>query len=80
MSYLNLLERQADGKVEGEVAAKAGMDDGEMLIIVGFEGGIDGLHTKIETDDEIVEVQAQTQAVTDSQILQDALQLELSPG
>ena len=51
-----------------------------MLVVVSLEGGIDGFHTQVEANDEIVEVQAQSQTVTDSQIFQDALKLKLSPG
>ena len=53
-----LLERQAYGEVEGKVAFEAGMKKGEMLLVVSLEGGIDGFHTQVEADDEIVEVQA----------------------
>lgn len=64
--------------MEGEVTPQTGMDNGEMIFIVSFEGGIDGFHTQIETDDKVVEIQTQTQSITHRQILQDALQLELS--
>ena len=49
------LERQTDGKVEGEVALEIGMDDGIVVTRIGI-GRIDGLHTAVETKDEVIEV------------------------
>ena len=45
-----MLERQTYGKVEGKVALEAGMKEGEMLVVVSLEGGIDGFHTQVEAD------------------------------
>ena len=56
------LEGETYGEVEGEVALEVGMDDGEMLTLGGVRG-IDGLHTAVETEDEIVKVEADAQAI-----------------
>ena len=52
---IRVLERKADGEMEGEVSAQAGMDNGIMCLFL-FVGGVDCFHTQVETQDEIVEV------------------------
>ena len=47
------LEGETYGEVEGEISLEFGMDDGEMLAL-GCVGRIDGLHTAIETENEII--------------------------
>ena len=44
-------ERVAHGEVEGEVAAKVGVDDGEMVALALVDG-VDGLHAAVEAEDE----------------------------
>ena len=53
------LERQADGEVEGVVAAEAGIGDGVVRVV----SGVDGFHAEVEAQDEVVEVEAQAQTV-----------------
>ena len=56
------LEGETYSEVEGEVALEVGMDDGEMLTLGGV-GGVDGFHAAVETEDEIVKVEADAQAI-----------------
>ena len=58
--------------MESKITTQTRMSNGEMGFVFYLEGGIDGLHTKIEADDEIVEVQAQAHTVADGHILQQA--------
>ena len=51
-------ERVAYGEVKGEVAAKVGMDDGEMVALA-LVNGVDGLHAAVEAEDEEAQVQTQ---------------------
>ena len=53
------------------------MNDCPVLLLV-LIGGIDGFHTHIETQDEIVEVKTYSQAVSHSYLLVELIQLELS--
>ena len=41
-------------------------------------GRIDGLHTEVEAQDEIVEVQTETKSITDGQVLDYILYLKLT--
>ena len=72
-------EGKSYGEMELEVAAEAGMQNGIMLVGVAV-GGIDGLHAHIETQDEIVEVEAQAQTVGHGQLLVELVEAELSAG
>ena len=72
-------EGKSYGEMELEVAAEAGMQDGIMLVGVAV-GGIDGLHTHVETQDEVVEVEAQAQTVGHGQLLVELVEAELSAG
>ena len=73
------LERQSDGKMERIVAAELLMKNGEMLAMC-IVSRIDGLHTQIETQDEIIEIHPQAQSVCHSYLLVELVQLELSAG
>ena len=59
------LEWKAYREVKSKVSTKHRMDDGEMLLL-RFVSGVHSLHTHIETDDEIVEVQAYAQSIAGS--------------
>ena len=72
-----ILERQTYCEVEGKVTAQSWMDDGEMLLLI-FIGGIDGLHTHVETHNEVIEVQAQTQSIADCYLFPESIKMELS--
>ena len=61
--------------MEGKVALETGMDNGKMFVVINLEGRIDSLHAEVEADDEIVEVEAETHAITDSHVFQDATEL-----
>ena len=65
--------------MESQIPAQPRMDEGIMGII-RIIGGIDGLHTKVETHHEVVEVQAQAEAVARSDVIQQAREPELSLG
>ena len=52
---IRVLERKADGEMEGEVSTQPWMDNGIMCLFL-FVGGVDCFHTQVETDDEIVEI------------------------
>ena len=54
--------------MKGKVATELWMEDGEMLAAVAVDG-IDGLHTHVEAEDEIVEIEAEAQAVADGHLL-----------
>ena len=51
------LERQAYGKMKGIVATKPGVQQGIVLFVVFLECRIDGFHSKVEAQDEIVEIE-----------------------
>ena len=65
--------------MEGEVARELGINDGIMLFLVVIHG-VDGLHTHVETNDEIVEVQSQSQTIAYSYLLPEVIEMELSLG
>ena len=50
-----------------------------MLVGVAV-GGVDGLHAHVETQDEVVEVEAQAQTVGHGQLLVELVEAELSAG
>ena len=56
------LEGETYREVEGEVALEVGMDDGEMLTLGGI-GRVDGLHAAVETENEVVKVEADAQTI-----------------
>ena len=77
LSFFNALEWHSNGEMEGQVPAQAGMDDGIMCLFL-FKGGINGLHTQVEAQDEVVEVQAQTHAVANGDVIKQTRELELT--
>ena len=56
------LEWKAYREVKSKVATEFGVHYREMLATVIIDG-IDGLHTHVETKNEIVEVQSESQAI-----------------
>ena len=71
------LERQAHGKVERKVAAEVRVEDGVMLVIA-LIGRIDGLHSAIKTENEVIEVESQAKSIRISYLLVELIPLELS--
>lgn len=70
------LERQTDSKVDREVALEVGVDDGIML---GTRvGRVDGLHTTIEAEDEVVEIEAKTKAIGNGDLTPEGVEAELT--
>ena len=65
--------------MELEIATETRIDEGVVLVGVAI-GGVDSLHTHVETQDEIVEVQAQTQSVGHGDLLVELVESELSTG
>ena len=72
-------EWKAHSKMEGKITTKLRVDNREMLFTF-LIGRIDGFHTHIKTSDKEIEVETESQAVADSQILQDILKLKPSTG
>ena len=50
------LEGQTHGEMEGEIAFKVGIEQ-RIMLARGFVGRVYGLHTKVETQNEVVEVE-----------------------
>ena len=71
-------EWQSDGEVEGEVAGEIGMDEGVMG--APCVGGIDSLHAAIETEDEEVKGEAETEAVADGDLAIERVKTEFPFG
>ena len=65
------------GEVEGEVTVKVGMYHWIAMLAAGI-GRIDGLHTTIEAEDEEVEVEADTKAISKGYLLIELIRLELA--
>lgn len=65
--------------MELEVATKARMQDGVVFVIVAI-GGIDGLHGKVKTQDEVVEIESKTKTIGHSKLLIEMIQPELTTG
>ena len=63
--------------MEGEITAEIGMGDGVVLSAV-LVGGIDGFHTHIKAQDEIVEIEADAQAIRHGNLLVEGIDLELT--
>ena len=63
--------------MEGEITAEIGMGDGVMLAAV-LVGGIDGFHAHIKAQDEIVEIEADAQAIRHGYLLVEGIDLELT--
>ena len=61
--------------MEGIVAAEAGMNKGEVFLVV-FIAWIDGFHAEVETKDEIAEVHPQAYAIGYRHLLPQAGNLE----
>ena len=72
-------ERQSDGEVEREVAAEVRMNDGIMLFVI-LVSRVDGFHSHIEAQDEIIEVQPQTETIGQCYLLIEILKLKLATG
>ena len=77
MELFCYLERQTDGKVEGIVATELWMNN-RIVLVTLLVGGIDGFHAQVETQDEEIEVETKSQAVTDGQLAGQVLETELS--
>ena len=73
------LEGETYGEVEGEVALEVGMDDGEMLTLGGI-GRVDGLHAAVETENEVVKVEADAQAIGYGYLAIEVIQSEDAVG
>ena len=71
------LEGQTHGEVEGEVAREVGAENGIMQRARG-NSRVDGFHTAVESNDEVVEIQAQAQTVGDGQFAPKGVEAELS--
>ena len=65
--------------MEGEIALEFGMDDGEMLAL-GCVGRIDGLHTAIETENEIIQVEANAKAIGNGYLAVEIVKAEDTIG
>lgn len=63
--------------MEREVTTEIRMEDGIMLMTVGI-GWIDGLHTKIESQDEVAKIQTKPQSISHSYLLIELRELKLS--
>lgn len=62
-------ERKANGEMESGIAPKTGMDEGEIARGGGLVGGIDGLHTEVEAENEIIEVEPKANAIAKGYLL-----------
>ena len=49
-----------------------------VLVVLRLESRIDGFHTHVETQHEVVEVEAEAQAIADGQLRKEFIDLELS--
>ena len=74
---LYLLEWQTDGEVEGEVTIQIRMSD-RVVLTSCFVGWVDGFHTSIEANDKEIEVQTQTDAVAEGDLLEELVETEFS--
>lgn len=54
-----LLEWESYSKMESVVTTESWVKNWEMLLIFCFKGWINGFHSEVKTDDEIVEVQSE---------------------
>ena len=63
--------------MESKVAAKVGIDDGEMLL-AAFVSRINGFHTPIKSKDEIIKVQTQAQSIRSSYLFIKLVELKIS--
>ena len=63
--------------MESKVSLHIRMPQGIMLFRTGI-GRIDRFHTAVETKDEVIEVQTQSQSVCHSQLLVEVLEMELA--
>lgn len=73
------LEWQAYREVEGEVAAKARMYE-RIMVALGFVGRVDGFHTEVETQYEVVEIESDAQSVGHGKLAQERAEAKLSAG
>ena len=71
-------EWQTDGEMEGQVTTQVWVYQRIMGFFLRLIGRIDGLHAEVEAQDEVVEVQPETESVTDCQILDHIMDLKLS--
>ena len=70
-------EGKSYGKVEGEVAAQAGM--GEGIVFAGtLIRWVDAFHSHIKAENEIVEVEAKTHSIAHSYLLEEGVISKLS--
>ena len=77
ISSITLLEGQTNSKVEAEVTVEFGMDDGEMAFGI-LECWMYSFHTTIESEDEVVEIEAQTQSIGYCYLAPKTVNLELA--
>ena len=80
------LQRQADGRwkvrmegpLEGEVATEVRTCDWVVFPSVGLVGGIDCFHAHVEAQDEVVEIESETESVAHGDLFPELVKLELS--
>ena len=65
--------------MELEIATETRINEGIVLVGVAISG-VDSLHTHVETQDEVVEVQTQTQSVGHGYLFVELVESELSTG
>ena len=56
LRWCGCLEGQTHSEMEGEIAFKVGIEQ-RIMLSRGFVGRVNGLHTKVETQNEVVEVE-----------------------
>ena len=71
------LEGVADGEVEGGVSLEVGVDEGPFFLVSSW---VMGFHTHVETKQEVVEVESDTDAIGCGELLIELAELELSAG
>ena len=71
-------EWKAHCEVEGEVATEVRTCDWEVFPSVGLVGGIDCFHAHVEAQDEVVEIESETESVAHGDLFPELVKLELS--
>ena len=56
LRWCGCLEGQTHSEMEGKIAFKVGIEQ-RIMLARGFVGRVNGLHTKVETQNEVVEVE-----------------------
>ena len=60
-------EGKSDCEVQCKVALEVRMND-DVVVGSGGCGGVDSLHASVETQDEVVEIESESQSVTDGNL------------